>query len=130
MSKINSKPVKLTEYDNVYCNMIEIHNKLVVPKLKNLKLSTVKVYNTKVISLQRALAAEMNVNASMNAFAEYLVTHYFILDFLDQSVLEECYTLINTRNHANMIIGSSMIYGMVEEKKKEINEYMGRNIKT
>lgn len=124
--KASSKPV-LKEFDSVYCNMIEQHNKLVVPLIKKLNLSSVKIYNHKVISLQKALAAELDIKKAMNAFAEYVVTNYFVLDFVDSKSLEECYNLINTRNHSNMIIGSTAIYSLVEEKKKEIYANMDKS---
>lgn len=127
MSKKASSKPKLTEFDSVYCNMIEQHNKLVVPFIKKLNLSSVKIYNRKAISLQKALAAELNVQKAMNAFAEYVVTNYFVLDFIDKNQLEECYTLINTRDHSNMIIGSTAIYSLVEAKKKEIYANMGKS---
>ena len=118
---------KLTEYDSVYCNMIEQHNKLVVPYIKKLNLSSVKIYNHKVITLQKVLAAELDIKKAMNAFAEYVVTNYFVLDFVDSKSLEECYALINTRDHSNMIIGSTAIYSLVKEKKKEIYANMDKS---
>lgn len=117
---------ELKQYDNVFCNMLEQHNKIIVPILRNLGLSTVKVRNTRIIGLQNLLKVEEKLTVSIDTFAEYLVTHHLLLPLIDQEQLNNSYSFIKTRNKENVFIGINCVYSLIEQKKKELYENMGK----
>lgn len=111
---------ELKQYGNVFANMLEHHNKIIVPLLKSLGLGSIKVNNRRIITLQKTLETQEKLVLSINVFAEYLITNYIILSLVDQSQLESSYELIRTRDKENMFIGINAIYHLVEEKRKEL----------
>jgi len=106
------------DYENIFAKMLVHHNKTIVPLLRNLNLSTVKVRNTKIIKLQHILEHEEKVTMAVDVFAEYLVVHHLLLPYLDQEQLEVSYNLIQTAQKENVLIGINCIYNLIEEKKK------------
>ena len=117
---------QLKTYDNVFCNMLEQHNKIIVPILRNLGLNSVKVRNTKIISLQKQLEVEEKLSISVDVFAEYLVTHHLLLPKIDQTQLNNSYELIKSRNKENIFIGINCVYNLIETIKKEMYENMDK----
>jgi hypothetical protein len=117
---------ELKEYDNVFCNMLEQHNKIIVPILRNLGLSSVKVRNTKIVALQKQLQVEEKLSISVDVFAEYLVTHHLLLPKIDQVQLNNSYELIKSRNKENIFIGINCVYSLIESVKKEMYENMDK----
>lgn len=111
---------KLKQYDNVFANMLEQHNKIIVPILRNLELSTVKVRNTRKNKIQDQFTVSENLVLSVDTFAEYLVTHHVLLPLINQEQLNNSYEFIKTRNKENIFIGINCVYSLVEEKKKEL----------
>ena len=110
---------KKKEYENIFVRMAESHNKI-VPLIRDLGLSTVKVKNRRIIQLRDFLEGAEDIMISLNLFTEYLITNSFILDYIDKSSLEECYNLIKTKEKSNTIIGITTLYNLIEEKKVEI----------
>lgn len=111
---------KIKTYDNVFVNMLEQHNKIIVPILRNLDLRSFKVRNTRRNQLQDQFIISESLILSIDAFAEYLVTHHVLLPLIDQQELNNSYEFIKSRNKENIFIGINCVYNLVEEKKNEI----------
>lgn len=117
---------ELKQYDNVFANMLEQHNKIIVPILRNLDLRTIKVRNTRRNQLQDQFIVSENLVLSIDTFAEYLVTHHLLLPLIDPEQLNNAYSFIKTRNKENVFIGINCVYGLIEQKKKELYENMDK----
>ncbi len=114
--------MKNKEYENVFAKMCEHHNNEVVPILRELKLSTIKIRPRRIISLRDTLETSSCITLSIDLFTGYLVSNTYLLNFIDKSELNECYSLIKTKQQSNVLIGISAIYGLIEAKKLEIME--------
>lgn len=120
-----SKAKKEKEYSNIFAIMIEHHNNVIVPFLKN----TLNSGNIK-ISWRRCLQKRDNLESDNEYrwyesgheyFDEYLLLNKFILDLLDKDQVK---TLLDMKNSddSNITIAAHTLYNLIEDKKKEIIE--------
>lgn len=121
-----SKPKKEKEYSNIFAIMIEHHNNVIVPFLKN----TLNNSGTIKISWRRCLQKRDNLESDNEYrwyedgheyFDEYLLLNKFILDLLDKDQVK---TLLDMKNSddSNIIMAAYTLYNLIEDKKKEIIE--------
>ncbi len=113
-----SRPKK--EYNNIFAKMCEHHNNDVVPILKSLKLSTVKIRPRRILNLRDTLEVSEDVSLSIDIFTEYLILNTFVFNIIDKSELQMSYDLINSKIKENVYIGINCIYQLIEAKKEEI----------
>jgi len=112
---------KKKEYQNVFAKMAETHNQF-VPVLRSLNLKTVKVRNTRILTLRDTLEHSENILLSVDLLTEYLVLNNYILKFISTEQLDSCYDLIKSKNKDNVVIAANVLYNLIEEKKQEIKE--------
>lgn len=121
-----SKPKKEKKYTNIFAIMIEHHNNVIVPFLKN----TLNNSGTIKISWRRCLQKRDNLESEENNrwwesgheyFDEYLLLNKFILDLLDKDQVK---TLLDMKDldDSNITMVAHTLYNLIEDKKKEIIE--------
>lgn len=108
------------EYNNVFAKIAENHNNEIVPILKYLNLSTVKIRPRRIVSLRDTLEIAEKVSISIDLFTEYIVTNSIIFKLIDQKELYNSFDLIKTKEKSNVFIGINCIYALIEEKKTEL----------
>jgi len=114
---------KKKEYENIFAKIANIHNTEIVSILKNLELPSIKVRNRRMLQVIISLEnPEDQTCISSELLGEYLVTNSFILTLLNKQELNNCYELLKTKNTANWIIGTNIVYSLVENKKLELIE--------
>jgi len=115
--------MKKKEYTNISAKLIEFHNTQIVPFLRELKSSSIKIRNTRTIKDRNRLEDETFedlTNYYHDFTIEYLILNKFILDFISKEEYEICINLIKNADPQNKVIGATMIYNLVEAKKEEI----------
>ena len=118
---------KKKEYQNVFAKMAETHNQF-VPVLRSLNLKTVKVRNTRILTLRDTLEHSENILLSVDLLTEYLVLNNYILKFISTEQLDSCYDLIKSKNKDNVVIAANVLYNLIEEKKQEIKEKLDERV--
>ena len=120
-----SKPKKEKEYSNIFAIMIEHHNNVIVPFLKNtLNSGNIKISWRRCLQKRDNLESEKEESWYENGyeyFDEYLLLNKFILDLLDKDQVK---TLLDMKNSddSNITMAAHTLYNLIEDKKKEIIE--------
>ena len=118
---------KKKEYQNVFAKLAETHNQF-VPVLRSLNLKTVKVRNTRILTLRDILEYSEDILLPVDLLTEYLVLNNYILKFISTEQLDSCYDLIKSKNKDNVVIAANVLYNLIEEKKQEIKEKLDERV--
>lgn len=113
------------EYLNVFSNMIQQHNDNVENILKPLKAFSFKIKCQRVLKDRDEFEGNgvLNVHHVRGYLFEYLISNSFFLKSLNPEELKTFADLILSGNKDNFIMGSYMIYNLIEEKKKCLIQY-------
>ena len=114
--------MKKKVYENIFAKMAQYHNEEIVPIVRNLNFSTVKIRNRRILTLRDTLEMSEDVKLSIDLLTEYITTNIFIISLLDKDQVDTCNSLIKTKVKENVIISANMIYTLVEGKKQEIKD--------
>jgi len=113
---------KKKEYNNIFAKIANIHNDDIVPLLKNLDLMSFKIRNRRILKLRMTLESSEDVLISSDLLSEYIIINSFVLNFINKNELNNCYDLLKTKDKDNFLIGTHMIYSLIEEKKLKLIE--------